>query len=280
MREKLLASVEARARELLTEAEREFVEAAGPVPTRHLWEHTLSVANLAAEIAEAEGGDVLVARVAALFHDIGKFRDGKYHEGGVAEEDYATEVATMELRALGADEALIGRVVAALREMYRPSARSPVEAKALHDADVLSKTGAYGVATMLVKWASRGLTVSEIVSKKLARELTYAANAERLLSTEAGRRMAKERIKRELSTLRALVEEVSKLGLGDLLTDELEYEGFKIYVVRPRNCACGAPTSVSLVPAKTPACEGVRAVVSCPDCGELYDTFYCLSIFE
>lgn len=276
----MLASAEARAKELLTEAEREFVKAAGPVPTRHLWEHTLSVANLAAEIAEAEGGDALVARMAALFHDVGKFRDGKYHEDEVVEEDYAAEVARRELRALGADEALVGRVVAALREMYRPSAESPVEARALHDADVLSKTGAYGVATMLVKWASRGLTVSEIVSRKLARELTYAANAERLLSTETGRRMARKRVERELSTLRALVEEVSELRREGLLVDELEYEGFRIYVVRPRKCTCGAPTSVSLEPARTPACEGVKAVVSCPCCGELYDTLYCLSIFE
>ncbi len=121
-----------------------------------LWEHTVHVASITFWLAQKEEKDPLVPVIAALFHDAGKFSNGRYHEDGDAEEVESARMARVLLRQAGMKSAGIMRVCRGIEALYREGAGKNVIADLVHDADCLSKFGALGVAGFFVKSALRG----------------------------------------------------------------------------------------------------------------------------
>lgn len=119
----------------------------------HDFDHILRVLALAERLAEAEGADVEVVRMAALLHDIAR---GEEDAPGVPPPpavalDHA-EMAAYRARVFllqrGASPEFANRVEAAIAAHRFRGARRPetLEAKILFDADKLDAIGAIGVA--------------------------------------------------------------------------------------------------------------------------------------
>jgi uncharacterized protein len=110
----------------------------------HDFDHVLRVALLAEQIAVAEGADILVVRLAALFHDV-PTADGERNAHHLAAAQFAGEW----LRQRGLDDTRIANVVHAIeshRFRHRTVQPATLEAQCLYDADKLESIGAIGVA--------------------------------------------------------------------------------------------------------------------------------------
>lgn len=135
----------------------------------HDFEHILRVMKMSELLAQAEGGDIEVARAAALLHDIARHEEDSAtnteHVG--APLDHA-EISANDARAYllenGAPADLADRVADAIRShRFRGTARpETLEAKILFDADKLDSIGAIGVA--------RAYAVSGALNQKLYSE--------------------------------------------------------------------------------------------------------------
>jgi uncharacterized protein len=155
--------------------------------------HTLNVVQLATEIAEHEGADTDVVRVAALFHDIAKLEaDQEHHaeEGArVAREylstrgDYPPSFVDQVTRAV-ADHSFQG-----------PLEDLPLETRCLIEADILDKVGANGAALMLLRMGYESRThtdASEMIGRVVERGRTAAQRVE----SDAAESIAHQRLKR------------------------------------------------------------------------------------
>ena len=113
----------------------------------HAWDHTLRVLALASRIGEAEGADLLVVRLAALLHDVGRpFEDESC--GAVCHATKGADLAGPVLIGLDIDAGRRENVLHAIRtHRYRGNgAPETLEAQVLFDADKLDSIGAVGVA--------------------------------------------------------------------------------------------------------------------------------------
>ncbi len=112
----------------------------------HRWDHVQRVLALAKRLALAEGADLDVVRVAALFHDIARGEE-KESKGKVCHAERGAELTRAILRHLGLPEAFITRVTEAIASHRFRSSRRPqtLEAKVLFDADKLDALGAVGI---------------------------------------------------------------------------------------------------------------------------------------
>jgi hypothetical protein len=282
------AAVEARypgliaaARAVIERSEREFA-GAGKGAKSYLWEHTSHVAALSYRLALAEGVDPVVAAVAGLFHDAGKFAGGAYHQGDRAEEEAAAEIAAPLLRDAGMGVRDAKRVTVALRALYAsptrartssatsettrlhaPTAatgltglsatagpaktRGPASAIAaiVHDADFLAKFGTLGVAQFFIKSTLRGRTLLDAILGPLSKELTYAAALPRNMRTAAGCRAAVRKAKDTQAYFRALLRELREAQSADL-----RIRTFRVAPVGSGNAG------IDVVLALPRACEG------------------------
>lgn len=109
----------------------------------HDYAHTLRVYRLATRIAEREGADLRVVRLAALLHDVD---DVKLSPNTHAGKDHAVAL----MRAHGVAEETIRTVCALIEEVsfagddtVEPSS---IEGKCVQDADRLDAIGAIGIA--------------------------------------------------------------------------------------------------------------------------------------
>lgn len=125
------------------EARRHFEGARGS----HAWDHTLRVLRLCERIGPVEGADMLVLRMAALLHDIGR-SDQDRSGGRLCHARQGAAMARPIAARLPLDrnrrENLI-HCIAAHRFRTAPAPRS-LEARVLFDADKLDAIGAVGVA--------------------------------------------------------------------------------------------------------------------------------------
>ncbi len=121
----------------------------------HDFEHILRVMLMAERLARGEGGDVEIARAAALLHDIARHDEDSLAKSGQApgatQMDHAevsANAAHAYLLQNGAEENFAARVAEAIRShRFRGMARpETLEAKILFDADKLDSIGAIGVA--------------------------------------------------------------------------------------------------------------------------------------
>ena len=128
--------------------------------TGHDWTHTLRVWNLAVVIAQEERADLMVTSLAALLHDVGDWKlfDGDEEQGHRVVEDWLVTV--------GADTALIQRVLAIVSRVSFMGGGSRVEAMSLEgrivqDADRLDAIGAIGIARCFAFGGAKGRLIHD-----------------------------------------------------------------------------------------------------------------------
>ncbi len=129
--------------QVLVEEANRWYEANG---TSHRWDHVKRVLALAERLAKAEGADLEVVRVAALFHDIGRAEERRT-KGAVCHAEYGAKLVRKILAYYDLPTHFIEAVAQAIETHRFRSKRRPetLEAKVLFDADKLDALGAVGI---------------------------------------------------------------------------------------------------------------------------------------
>src|SRR5262249_45063105 len=133
--------------DFLTDEEARALYAAGDAA--HDFDHVWRVTTMAMRIAEAEGADVTVVRLAAVLHDVPVAEAGaEAHTQRLSHHRAAAEYARDLLLARGLGTEAVANVVHSI-EAHRFRDRSvmpqTLEAKCLYDADKLDSIGAIGI---------------------------------------------------------------------------------------------------------------------------------------
>ena len=172
------------------------------------YNHIRNVVDIAEEIAEAEGADVDVTRVAALFHDVAKLEaDQDVH----AEE--GARVAREYLQSRGDyPDSFVDQVASAVADhSYQGDVRDlSLETQCLIEADLLDKVGANGAVLMLLRMGYESRThmdASDMIDRVLERGKDHTSRIE----SETGNAMAHRRLKRVKWFREWLEEEVAQL---------------------------------------------------------------------
>ena len=155
--------------------------------------HTLNVLSLAEEIAEKEGADVDVVRVAALFHDVAKLdADQDIH----AEE--GARVAREYLNSRGSfPNSFIERVCRSIDGHTHSGdvAELSLEGQCLIEGDLLDKVGANGTVLMLLRMGYEARTHMDS-STMVHRVYERGQEACDRIESPTGESIAHERLKR------------------------------------------------------------------------------------
>jgi uncharacterized protein len=180
--------------------------------------HILNVVDLATTIAEREGANVDVVRVAGLFHDISKLEaDQDVH----AEE--GARVAREYLNVHGDyPESFVDEVCACITDhSYQgPLDDLPLETRCLIEADLLDKVGANGTALMLLRMGYEARThmdAGEMVSRVLER----GEDAVDRIESDSAESIAHQRLKRVRWFQEWLETEISEMEPPDDEFDDL-----------------------------------------------------------
>jgi uncharacterized protein len=253
-------------------------------PESFLWEHTMHVASIASRLAQAEGLDPLIPVVAALFHDAGKFAEGKYHSDGTIEEEESARIAEPLLRQFGMKAADIRKVLSGVKALYNEKSRKNRVGAILHDADFLSKFGAMGVASFFTKATLRGRTLRSAVIGYLSKELTYAACLPLNMHTAAGKKLATRKARDSARFFRSLLLELREARIANL-----EIRPIRIpypsranqlltvrLVVSPACPDCGRNWDMGWTTEKGIKCEKLNIEWRCSHCGKQLETSFCL----
>jgi HD superfamily phosphodiesterase len=249
-----------------------------------LWEHTAHVASIAGRLAQEEDVDPLIPMVAALFHDAGKFVEGKYHSDGTIEEVESARIAEGLLRQSGMRTSDIRRVLSGLNALYNEKVRKNRTAAILHDADFLSKFGALGVASFFTKATVRGRTLRSAVLGYLSKELTYAACLPLNMHTAAGRKLATQKSRDSQKFFHSLLAELRDGRIADLEIRRVRipYPSHKnrfltIQLVASRTCPeCGGDWEAGWATEKGVKCQKLNIDWKCTHCGKQIETSFCL----
>ncbi|MGB9987902.1 HD domain-containing protein [Salarchaeum japonicum] len=155
--------------------------------------HILNVTDLAVEIAQKEGADVDVVRVASLFHDVAKLEaDQDVH----AEE--GARVARQFLETHGDYPAsFVDRVCDAIaKHSYQGSLGDlTLEARCLVEADLLDKVGANGTVLMLLRMGYEARTHMDS-AEMIERVYERGEEAVSRVESDTAESIAHERLKR------------------------------------------------------------------------------------
>ena len=155
--------------------------------------HILNVVDLAGTIAEAEGANVDVARVAALFHDIAKLdADQDVH----AEE--GARIARKYLETHGDfPDSFVEEVTKAVENhSYQGDLTDlPKETQSLIEADLLDKVGANGTALMLLRMGYEARTHMD-AAEMVDRVMERGKDASKRVQSDTAEGIAHERLKR------------------------------------------------------------------------------------
>jgi uncharacterized protein len=155
--------------------------------------HTLNVVQLATDIAEREGADRDVVRVAALFHDIAKLE--------VEQERHAEEGARIAREYLstrgGYPQSFVDQVTQSVRDhSYQgPLDDVSLETQCLIEADILDKVGANGAVLMLLRMGYESRTHMD-AGEMIDRVLDRGRDAARRVESDAAEGIAHQRLKR------------------------------------------------------------------------------------
>ena len=168
--------------------------------------HIQNVVELSTKIAAAEGADIAVVHIAALFHDIAKLE--------VEQDRHAAAGARVARKFLetrdGFDPGFIEAVAAMIeRHSYEgPLEEVNPELRSLIEADILDKIGANGTALMLLRIGYEARTHTEAAEMvDLVLERGEQA-AERVISPTA-QELAADRVDRVRSLRGWLTDEVT-----------------------------------------------------------------------
>ncbi|PSP97004.1 phosphohydrolase [Halobacteriales archaeon QS_5_70_17] len=160
---------------------------------QYRYNHILNVVDLATTIAEREGANEDLVRVAALFHDIAKLeadQDVHADEGARVAREY------LESRA-DYPASFVDEVCAAVREhSYQgPLSDLPLETRCLIEADLLDKVGANGTALMLLRMGYEARTHMD-ASEMVERVLERGEDAVKRIVSDTAESIAHQRLKR------------------------------------------------------------------------------------
>jgi HD superfamily phosphodiesterase len=272
-----------RIRKTIEEAEKRFSKKKDGRPG-FLWEHTVLVAAQSYRLAKLEKENPDLAALVALFHDSGKFAGGRYHADDKPEEEAAARLARANLEESGLKMADIGRVVRALRSLYRSGSARNRLADIVHDADFLSKFGYLGVANFFVKSTLRGRNLESAAVEYLSKELTYAAVLPANMRTAAARRLAVKKAADTLRFFRSYIGELKeahgldlRVRTADVPRSGSRARAAKVTLVLPVACvSCGGRWENDFRTEKGVKCERLEASLRCGACGEKRSISFCL----
>jgi len=240
-----------------------------------LWDHLSRTAAIAERLGRAEGLDPATCRLAALFHDAGKFHRGQRHGDSVPEEQRSVEVFVRFAKTHGIPESRVAEIGEAILQLYRCDPEPTPLAKVLFDADNLEKLGYLGVANFFLKRGLRGRGISPEFMVQFTVELTYARHAVGCMQTESGRDWARRRAPQTQSFFRSLLDQLREDGLADLVIAELDFDGLKIDAVVPASCNCSQKLVPEIWQDEGIKCRKIHLVHACSDCGERYEVRFC-----
>lgn len=174
--------------------------------------HTLNVMDLGEQIATAEGADVDVVRVAALFHDVAKLdADQEIHadEGARVAREY---LHTRD----GYPEPFVDDVCDVIRRhTYEGDLHDlSAEARCLIEADLLDKVGANGTALILLRMGYEARTHMDAATM-VERVLDRSREAVDRVRSDTAQSLAHERLKRVKWFREWLVDEVAEMEVDD-----------------------------------------------------------------
>jgi uncharacterized protein len=176
------------------------------------YNHIRNVVELAVEIAEKEGANVDVTRVAALFHDIAKLE---------ADQDVHAEagarVAGEYLRSrTDYPESFVSQVCDAVAEhSYEGDlANVPLETRCLMEADLLDKVGANGTTLMILRMGYESRTHMD-ANEMVGRVLERGEDVVSRVRSDTAESIAHRRIKRVRWFKEWLEGEVAGMESGD-----------------------------------------------------------------
>jgi len=171
--------------------------------------HILNVVDLATEIAQKEGADIDVTRVAALFHDVAKLEtDQELHA------EAGARVAREYLESHGEyPESFTQQVCRSIEHhSYQGDLTDlALETQCLIEADLLDKVGANGTALMLLRMGYEARThmdSEEMVERVLERGYDAASRVQ----SETAESIAHQRLKRVKWFSEWLEDEIAALG--------------------------------------------------------------------
>jgi hypothetical protein len=84
-----------------------------------LWDHLLRTAAITEQLGRSEGLDPSTCRLAALFHDAGKFHKGQRHRDSEPEEKRSVEVLGRFAQSHGIPESRVAEISEAILQLYR-----------------------------------------------------------------------------------------------------------------------------------------------------------------
>ena len=273
-----------KVREIIEESESKYVKNREGEKHSFLWEHTICVATFALVLCRVEKEDPSIPVVAALFHDIGKFDQGQYHQEDTPEEKISARIADEILPAFGLKEDEIKIIVSGLTALYAEKNQKNRIADILHDADFLSKSGYLGVAHFFTKSALKGQNLYRALSQDLSKELTYASVLPQNMRTTAGEELAEQKAKDSLAFYRNFLQELRDSGISRFKIREEELpcpqkKGriLKIYLVVPQVClTCGDIFVPKFSFAQGIKCTELVAHIQCRGCSSDYGISFCL----
>ena len=247
----------------------------GDQPAESLWDHLCRTARIAEQIGRAEGIDPSTCRLAALFHDAGKFHQGKLHGDSEPEEKHSVQVLGCLAQRHGIPEDQVNEITEAILQLYRGDPEPTPLAKVLFDADNLDKLGYLGAANFFVKRGLRGRGISPSFMVQFTVELTYARHAVACMQTEAGRNWARRRAPQTQSFFSSLLDQLREDGLADLVIKELHFDGLLIDAVVPAACSCSHTLVPEIWQKEGIKCCKIHLVHACQACGERYEVRFC-----
>jgi putative nucleotidyltransferase with HDIG domain len=268
-------ALERELRGRLRDDETRYASSGDAGATDTLWDHSLRVARLAAGLGREEGIDPDSCRLAGLFHDAGKFAEGRYHDDDLPEEQRSVGVLEELATAHGLAGDQVAAVSEAILQLYRDDPQPTSLARVLFDADNLDKLGPLGVANYFTKAGLRGHAVSRDVLLQATVELTYARCAPRSLYTAAGRRRATHRGAQTEAFFRQLLDTLRDDGLHDLTIEEIDHQGLPLVVVTPPSCRCGGPLQRTIWESPGMKCTRVHLRHACKVCEQSHELAFC-----
>ncbi len=268
----------------ITKAEKDYEKPREKDQDSFLWEHSVFVAVLVLKICRMENKDPLIPVVAALFHDIGKFEGGRYHDNNIPEEKNSARIAAEILTSFGLKKSDIDLVTTGLTALYDEETQNNSISDIIHDADFLSKTGYLGVANFFLKSAKRGQNLYTSLSQNLSKELTYASTLPGNMKTPAGENLAEKRSRSLRLYFEGLIQELQDLDIArfeireeTLPCPQKTGEDLKFIMVFPESCpSCAVGLSPEYSFVQGIKCTELAVLISCVNCPSTIRMSFCL----
>lgn len=240
-----------------------------------LWAHSSRVGRIAHSLAIAEKKEAIPSLLAGLFHDTGKFSDGKYHDDDIAEEAHAARFVEKILTD-SPYEQWIPTVKQAILTMYLEENQTSAIGRIVYDADNLDKLGHMGVGQFFTKGVFRRRFLGEEMIIRAGIELTYAHHAPDTLKTATGRKRAHQRKTRTFRFFTELLEEWEQLGLGTFNIRKENIAGIDCILVVPEACFCGGQLAIDSDIEDALKCRSLIVTYTCPACSTQNEISFCL----